>query len=75
MGKFIVWQLAKLGNQITIASTMVGLVECKVYAYKVGLDVIKLLERMQIRKEVYEILSELYVHLEVAKKQLLMMQL
>lgn len=52
MGKFIVRQLAKLGNQITIASTMVGLVECKVYAYKVGLDVIKLLERMQIRKEV-----------------------
>jgi hypothetical protein len=31
---------------------MVGLVECKVYAYKVGLDVIKLLERMQIRQEV-----------------------
>lgn len=52
MGKFIVRQLAKLGNQITIASTMVGLVECKVYAYKVGLDVIKLLERMQIRQEV-----------------------
>jgi|UniRef100_A0A804NR95 hypothetical protein len=52
MGKFVVRQLAKLGNQITIASTMVGLVECKVYAYKVGLDVIKLLERMQIRQEV-----------------------
>ncbi|WCJ42570.1 6-phosphogluconate dehydrogenase family protein [Euphorbia peplus] len=32
-------QFAKLGNQITIASTMVGLVEGIVYAFKAGLDV------------------------------------
>ena len=32
-------QFAKLANQITIASTMVGLVEGMVYAYKAGLDV------------------------------------
>ncbi|KAK9275764.1 hypothetical protein L1049_023033 [Liquidambar formosana] len=32
-------QFAKLANQITIASTMVGLVEGVVYAYKAGLDV------------------------------------
>ncbi|XP_065851423.1 probable 3-hydroxyisobutyrate dehydrogenase-like 1, mitochondrial [Euphorbia lathyris] len=32
-------QFAKLANQITIASTMVGLVEGIVYAYKAGLDV------------------------------------
>ncbi|XP_056162125.1 probable 3-hydroxyisobutyrate dehydrogenase-like 1, mitochondrial [Syzygium oleosum] len=32
-------QFAKLGNQITIASTMVGLVEGMVYAHKAGLDV------------------------------------
>lgn len=31
-------QFAKLGNQITIASTMVGLVEGLVYAHKSGLD-------------------------------------
>lgn len=32
-------QYAKLANQITIASTMVGLVEGMVYAHKSGLDV------------------------------------
>lgn len=32
-------QCTKLGNQITIASTMVGLVEGMVYAHKAGLDV------------------------------------
>ncbi|KAM7260244.1 hypothetical protein ACFE04_015985 [Oxalis oulophora] len=32
-------QFAKLGNQITIATTMVGLVEGMVYAHKSGLDV------------------------------------
>ncbi|KAK6941461.1 3-hydroxyisobutyrate dehydrogenase-like, NAD-binding domain [Dillenia turbinata] len=32
-------QFAKLGNQITIASTMVGVVEGMIYAYKAGLDV------------------------------------
>ncbi|KAL0015598.1 hypothetical protein SO802_002667 [Lithocarpus litseifolius] len=32
-------QFAKLANQITIASTMVGLVEGMVYAHKAGLDV------------------------------------
>ncbi|GAV87236.1 NAD_binding_2 domain-containing protein [Cephalotus follicularis] len=32
-------QYAKLANQVTIASTMVGLVEGMVYAYKSGLDV------------------------------------
>uniref|UniRef100_A0A2P2LRL3 Putative 3-hydroxyisobutyrate dehydrogenase-like 1 n=1 Tax=Rhizophora mucronata TaxID=61149 RepID=A0A2P2LRL3_RHIMU len=32
-------QFAKLANQVTIASTMVGLVEGIVYAYKAGLDV------------------------------------
>eukprot|EP00252_Welwitschia_mirabilis_P027995 TRINITY_DN989_c0_g1_i2.p1 TRINITY_DN989_c0_g1~~TRINITY_DN989_c0_g1_i2.p1 ORF type:complete len:301 (-),score=59.36 TRINITY_DN989_c0_g1_i2:203-1105(-) len=32
-------QFAKLGNQITIASTMVGLIEGMVYACKAGLDV------------------------------------
>ncbi|KAK3436389.1 hypothetical protein EUGRSUZ_C00992 [Eucalyptus grandis] len=32
-------QFAKLGNQITIASTMVGLVEDMIYAHKAGLDV------------------------------------
>ncbi|KAL5729004.1 hypothetical protein ACHQM5_002018 [Ranunculus cassubicifolius] len=32
-------QFAKLGNQITIASTMVGLVEGMIYAHKAGLDV------------------------------------
>ncbi|KAL0015599.1 hypothetical protein SO802_002668 [Lithocarpus litseifolius] len=32
-------QFAKLANQITIASTMVGLVERMVYAHKAGLDV------------------------------------
>ncbi|CAL1359773.1 unnamed protein product [Linum trigynum] len=31
-------QFAKLGNQITIASTMVGLVEGIIYAYKAGLN-------------------------------------
>jgi 3-hydroxyisobutyrate dehydrogenase len=37
-------QRAKLGNQIVIASTMVGLVEGMVYAHKSGLDVAKWLE-------------------------------
>ncbi|KAF7037592.1 hypothetical protein CFC21_047933 [Triticum aestivum] len=37
-------QRAKLGNQIAIASTMVGLVEGMVYAHKAGLDVGKWLE-------------------------------
>ncbi|CAN8230099.1 unnamed protein product [Cochlearia groenlandica] len=37
-------QFAKLANQITIASTMVGLVEGMVYAHKAGLDVKKFLE-------------------------------
>lgn len=37
-------QRAKLGNQIAIASTMVGLVEGMVYAHKAGLDVAKWLE-------------------------------
>ncbi|KAG4999167.1 hypothetical protein AAZX31_08G033300 [Glycine max] len=32
-------QFAKLANQVTIASTMVGLVEGMVYAHKAGLDV------------------------------------
>ena len=32
-------QFAKLANQITVASTMVGLVEGMVYAHKAGLDV------------------------------------
>lgn len=32
-------QYAKLANQITIASTMVGLIEGMVYAHKAGLDV------------------------------------
>ncbi|XP_031479347.1 probable 3-hydroxyisobutyrate dehydrogenase-like 1, mitochondrial [Nymphaea colorata] len=32
-------QFAKLGNQITIATTMVGLVEGMLYAHKAGLDV------------------------------------
>lgn len=32
-------QFAKLANQITIASTMVGLVEGIIYAHKAGLDV------------------------------------
>lgn len=32
-------QFAKLANQITIASTMVGVIEGMVYAYKAGLDV------------------------------------
>eukprot|EP00262_Sarcandra_glabra_P019439 TRINITY_DN7325_c0_g1_i1.p1 TRINITY_DN7325_c0_g1~~TRINITY_DN7325_c0_g1_i1.p1 ORF type:complete len:338 (+),score=6.48 TRINITY_DN7325_c0_g1_i1:3-1016(+) len=32
-------QCAKLGNQVTIASTMVGLVEGMVYAHKAGLEV------------------------------------
>ncbi|CAN1196373.1 Probable 3-hydroxyisobutyrate dehydrogenase-like 1, mitochondrial [Linum perenne] len=32
-------QFAKLANQITIASTMVGLVEGMIYAYKAGLNV------------------------------------
>ncbi|KAL5572548.1 hypothetical protein UlMin_022145 [Ulmus minor] len=32
-------QFAKLGNQITVASTMVGLVEGMIYAHKAGLDV------------------------------------
>ncbi|XP_057967367.1 probable 3-hydroxyisobutyrate dehydrogenase-like 1, mitochondrial [Malania oleifera] len=32
-------QFAKLANQITIASTMVGLIEGMVYAHKAGLDV------------------------------------
>lgn len=32
-------QFAKLGNQITIASTMVGLIEGMMYAHKSGLDV------------------------------------
>ena len=31
-------QFAKLANQITIASTMVGLVEGMVYSHKAGLD-------------------------------------
>ncbi|KAL0921084.1 hypothetical protein M5K25_008117 [Dendrobium thyrsiflorum] len=37
-------QRAKLGNQIAIASTMVGLVEGMVYAHKAGLDVGKWVE-------------------------------
>lgn len=37
-------QFAKLGNQITIASGMVGLVEGMVYAHKAGLDVRVFLE-------------------------------
>ncbi|KAH0464340.1 hypothetical protein IEQ34_007126 [Dendrobium chrysotoxum] len=37
-------QRAKLGNQIAIASTMVGLVEGMVYAHKAGLDVGKWME-------------------------------
>lgn len=37
-------QYAKLGNQIAIASTMVGLVEGMVYAHKAGLDVEKWME-------------------------------
>nr|CAD1824158.1 unnamed protein product [Ananas comosus var. bracteatus] len=37
-------QRAKLGNQIAIASTMVGLVEGLMYAHKAGLDVAKWLE-------------------------------
>ncbi|KAL1216282.1 putative 3-hydroxyisobutyrate dehydrogenase-like 1 [Cardamine amara subsp. amara] len=37
-------QFAKLANQITIASTMLGLVEGLIYAYKAGLDVKKFLE-------------------------------
>nr|XP_010915212.1 probable 3-hydroxyisobutyrate dehydrogenase-like 1, mitochondrial [Elaeis guineensis]XP_029120313.1 probable 3-hydroxyisobutyrate dehydrogenase-like 1, mitochondrial [Elaeis guineensis]XP_029120317.1 probable 3-hydroxyisobutyrate dehydrogenase-like 1, mitochondrial [Elaeis guineensis] len=37
-------QRAKLGNQIAIASTMVGLVEGMVFAHKAGLDVSKWLE-------------------------------
>ncbi|POO00540.1 Fatty oxidation complex subunit [Trema orientale] len=36
-------QFAKLANQITIASTMVGLVEGMVYAHKAGLDVAQFL--------------------------------
>ncbi|ONK69798.1 uncharacterized protein A4U43_C05F26850 [Asparagus officinalis] len=32
-------QQAKLGNQIAIASTMVGLIEGMIYAHKAGLDV------------------------------------
>lgn len=32
-------QYAKLANQITIASTMVGLIEGMIYAHKAGLDV------------------------------------
>jgi 3-hydroxyisobutyrate dehydrogenase len=32
-------QSCKLANQITIASTMVGLVEGMLYAHKAGLDV------------------------------------
>ncbi|CAM8935727.1 unnamed protein product [Rhodiola kirilowii] len=37
-------QFAKLANQITIASTMVGLVEGIVYAHKAGLDVSRYLD-------------------------------
>ncbi|KAJ6822038.1 uncharacterized protein M6B38_131380 [Iris pallida] len=37
-------QRAKLGNQIAIASTMVGLVEGMVYAHKAGLDVERWME-------------------------------
>lgn len=37
-------QFAKLANQITIASTMLGLVEGIIYAHKSGLDVRKFLE-------------------------------
>ncbi|KAG7545771.1 NAD(P)-binding domain superfamily [Arabidopsis suecica] len=37
-------QFAKLANQITIASTMLGLVEGLIYAHKAGLDVKKFLE-------------------------------
>ncbi|XP_010433135.1 PREDICTED: probable 3-hydroxyisobutyrate dehydrogenase-like 1, mitochondrial [Camelina sativa] len=37
-------QFAKLANQITIASTMLGLVEGLVYAHKAGLDVKKFLQ-------------------------------
>lgn len=37
-------QRAKLGNQIAIASTMVGLVEGMMYAHKAGLDVGRWLE-------------------------------
>ncbi|PKA64635.1 putative 3-hydroxyisobutyrate dehydrogenase-like 1, mitochondrial [Apostasia shenzhenica] len=37
-------QRAKLGNQISIASTMLGLVEGMVYAHKAGLDVGKWME-------------------------------
>ncbi|GLU09940.1 hypothetical protein SLE2022_267750 [Rubroshorea leprosula] len=37
-------QFAKLANQITIASTMVGLVEGIIYAYKAGLNVASFLE-------------------------------
>ncbi|XP_077247275.1 6-phosphogluconate dehydrogenase family protein [Tasmannia lanceolata] len=39
MGGAGLGQCAKLGNQITIASTMVGLVEGMIYAHKAGLDV------------------------------------
>ncbi|KAM0945726.1 putative 2-hydroxy-3-oxopropionate reductase [Dioscorea sansibarensis] len=39
MGAAGAGQRAKLGNQIAIASTMVGLVEGMVYAHKAGLDV------------------------------------
>ncbi|KAK8947547.1 hypothetical protein KSP40_PGU016929 [Platanthera guangdongensis] len=37
-------QRAKLGNQIVIASTMVGLVEGMMYAHKAGIDVLKWME-------------------------------
>lgn len=37
-------QFAKLANQITIASTMVGLVEGMIYAHKAGLDVAMFLD-------------------------------
>lgn len=39
MGESGKGQFAKLANQITIASTMVGLVEGMIYAHKAGLDV------------------------------------
>ncbi|XP_068669688.1 probable 3-hydroxyisobutyrate dehydrogenase-like 1, mitochondrial [Aristolochia californica] len=37
-------QFAKLGNQIAIATTMVGLVEGMIYAHKAGLEVAQFLE-------------------------------
>ncbi|CAA6671634.1 unnamed protein product [Spirodela intermedia] len=43
-GRTWCWPAAKLGNQIAIASTMVGLVEGMLFAHKAGLDVRRWME-------------------------------